>query len=92
MAEATIKKKKVSGGHGKKYADAAAQQIPDRRIQEGPRQKSASEAPCGARGTGQRDLLPALACRNITGHEIIVDGGMTQTMMNGTAAWVSKHP
>ncbi|MDN5928704.1 MAG: SDR family oxidoreductase [Hyphomicrobiales bacterium] len=27
----------------------------------------------------------------ITGHEIIVDGGITQTLMNGSAAWVTKH-
>lgn len=27
----------------------------------------------------------------ITGHEIIVDGGITQTLMNGTSAWVAKH-
>jgi NAD(P)-dependent dehydrogenase (short-subunit alcohol dehydrogenase family) len=27
----------------------------------------------------------------VTGHEIIVDGGMTQTLMNGTATWVAKN-
>jgi len=27
----------------------------------------------------------------ITGHEVLVDGGISQTLMNGTAAWVAKR-
>jgi len=27
----------------------------------------------------------------ITGQELLVDGGISQTLMNGTAAWVAKH-
>ncbi|HSW15942.1 MAG TPA: SDR family oxidoreductase [Ramlibacter sp.] len=27
----------------------------------------------------------------ITGHEVLVDGGISQTLMNGTAAWVEKR-